>query len=226
MNDTIYSHFSKTVDDYDTVSDKVVMKNDELHEQLIQAIPFPAEKPLRILDLGCGTGHGMLLVLNRFPRAHVTGVDFSPLMIEKSRKNLQAFANRVTLVEHNFNTLAFPETYDVVISAIAIHNSTHEQKDALFKKIFLSLKEDGVFINGDFIEGESFEINQQYRHVYRKYLEENLDGNELRVWLKHAFEEDMPLALSRQFGFLKTHGFRHITLLWQFNNEAVYTAKK
>ena len=37
----------------------------------------PPERPLRILDAGCGTG-GMLEVLRKWPEVEVTGVDLSP----------------------------------------------------------------------------------------------------------------------------------------------------
>ena len=58
MKKAIFDHFSKTVDDYDTVCCRVVMKNEELHKTLVDAIPFDTEKEIRIMDLGCGTGHG------------------------------------------------------------------------------------------------------------------------------------------------------------------------
>ena len=38
--DDIKIHFSKTVEDYDTVADKVVFKNNELHDELIKVISF------------------------------------------------------------------------------------------------------------------------------------------------------------------------------------------
>jgi hypothetical protein len=52
MNE-IKKHFSKTVGDYDTVANRVVFKNDELHNELVKAIPFDKNKMLNILDLGC-----------------------------------------------------------------------------------------------------------------------------------------------------------------------------
>ena len=53
------------------------------------------------------------------------------------------------------------------------------------------------------------------------------DGTfKLKVWLRHAFEEDRPLALSQQFKLLKNLGFRELKLLWQFNNEVTYLAEK
>lgn len=222
----IFTHFTETVDDYDTVADKVVMKDDELHNCLVNSIPFDENKELNILDLGCGTGHGMLLMLEKFPNAKITGVDFSNKMVLASKEKLKDFSDRINLIEKDFNKMEFDKGYDVIVSAIAIHNSTHEQKRELFKKIFDSLNKGGVFINGDFIEGESSDLEEQYKSIYGVFLEKNLSGNELKVWLKHAFEEDMPMKFSEQYKILKEIGFKEIFLLWQFNKEAVYVAKK
>jgi len=43
-------------------------------------------KPVRIVDLGCGVGHGCQ-VLSRIPGAQVLGVDVSPESLEYARKN-------------------------------------------------------------------------------------------------------------------------------------------
>lgn len=224
--DKIKKHFSKTVDDYDTVADKVVFKNDELHEQLVRVITFDKNKELMILDLGCGTGHGMRLIAKLFPKSKITGIDFSPKMIEKSSENLSIFKSRIKLLEINFNDYPFNQKYDVIISAIAIHNSTHSQKKKLFKKIFNSLNDGGLFINADFYEHDSAEINDEMKNIYRKFLKENLSGNELEVWLEHAFEEDMPMSLAQQSLILKNNGFSDFKLIWMFNNEVIYVAKK
>lgn len=226
MNQNIHLHFTRSVDDYDYVADKVVMKNDELHNVLVNAIPFDSNKNLNILDLGSGTGHGMSLVLRKFPKAKIMGIDFSNKMIVKSKKNLRNFGNRFGLIEKDFNEVEFGDKYDAIISAIAIHNSTHQEKDRLLKKIYKSLKKNAVLINGDFIEGETPEVNQLYQKVYREFLEKNLSGDELKVWLRHAFEEDMPMKLSEQLKLLNKHLFGEVSLVWQFNNQVVYITKK
>lgn len=42
----------------------------------------------RVYDLGCGPGNSTALLVERFPRAHVTGIDNSPAMLEAARKAL------------------------------------------------------------------------------------------------------------------------------------------
>lgn len=226
IEDTILRHFEKNVDDYDTVGDKVVMRNGELHEALVAALEMPASKKIRILDLGCGTGHGMRLVLEKFPNAHVTGVDYSRRMIRSASNNLKEFGGRFELVREDFRELSIAEKFDAVISAVAIHNVAHEEKESLFAKIFGVLAEGGVFVNGDFFEAETQSENEELRQAYREFLQSNLSGGELDAWLHHAFVQDKPMKLSRQFQLLEKIGFGECQTTWQYCNEAVYVARK
>jgi len=222
----IKTHFSKTVDDYDTVADHVVFKNDEIHNELIKWIPHNNNKKFKILDLWCGTWHGIKLAAYTFPKAQITGIDFSPIMIKKAKKNLLPFADRINIIETDVNDYKFNDKFDIIISAVTIHNMTHPQKENLFKKIFQSLTNKWIFINADFYEHESTTINNYNNHTYEQFLRQNLSGEELNVRLRHAFEEDMPMTLTQQFNLLKKSGFTQIKLPWVFNNEAVYIAKK
>ncbi|UGQ14510.1 methyltransferase domain-containing protein [Yinghuangia sp. ASG 101] len=51
---------------------------------LIARIPTPA--PLRVLDLGCGPGNATAELADRWPDAHVTGLDNSDAMVASARK--------------------------------------------------------------------------------------------------------------------------------------------
>ncbi|QFG69971.1 methyltransferase domain-containing protein [Ornithinimicrobium pratense] len=45
-----------------------------------------AEAPPRVVDLGCGPGNLTRLLAQRWPQAHVLGLDTSPQMVEKARQ--------------------------------------------------------------------------------------------------------------------------------------------
>jgi trans-aconitate 2-methyltransferase len=47
----------------------------------------PIERPSRVVDLGCGPGNSTALLRERWPAAHVIGVDSSTEMLERARND-------------------------------------------------------------------------------------------------------------------------------------------
>jgi release factor glutamine methyltransferase len=52
-----------------------------------QTQPGPPDHPIRILDLGTGSGSLLLALLRRFPHAHGVGVDFCPDALDVAKRN-------------------------------------------------------------------------------------------------------------------------------------------
>ena len=69
-------------------------------------------------------------------------------------------------------------------------------------------------------------MHLRYKNKYRAYLEGNLEGETLKKWLTHAFEEDIPMKFSEQVKLLQGFGFKTIDTVWQHQNMLVYIAKK
>lgn len=63
--------------------------------------------PGRILDAGCGTGHGARLLRARWPSCRITGVDFAPAMLEIARHAtdacLSADIEALPFADHSFD---------------------------------------------------------------------------------------------------------------------------
>ena len=64
-----------------------------------------------IIDIGCGGGANLARLMDRSLRAKVTGVDYSPVSVEKSRKvNADAIAKgRCKVLEASVSSLPFKE---------------------------------------------------------------------------------------------------------------------
>jgi trans-aconitate 2-methyltransferase len=56
---------------------------------------IPNAEVLSAADIGCGPGNSTEVLRERYPRAHIVGVDSSPDMIEAARKRLPAIAFEV-----------------------------------------------------------------------------------------------------------------------------------
>ena len=59
--------------------------------------PLPAGA--RVVELGCGSGFGTQLILQRFGAARVDAVDLDPAMVTRARRRLAPYADRVRLAE-------------------------------------------------------------------------------------------------------------------------------
>ncbi len=70
--DSIRKHFDGEAIFFDARVLRMVPHYREMIETMVAAIPFPTNKPVRAVDLGCGTGTVAWLVKERFPKARLT----------------------------------------------------------------------------------------------------------------------------------------------------------
>ena len=77
----------------------------------------PVEAPERVVDLGCGPGNSTALLADRWPDAHIEGIDSSPEMIRQARESgVKAEWSVADIADW---TASAP--YDVVYSNAALH---------------------------------------------------------------------------------------------------------
>ena len=72
----------------------------------------PLQDPRRVIDLGCGPGNSTELLIARYPKAEVTGLDSSPDMLRQARARLP---DRV-FVEGDLATWSPPPGTDVLFA--------------------------------------------------------------------------------------------------------------
>jgi tRNA (cmo5U34)-methyltransferase len=112
----------------------------ELQDAAIAAIPFA---PATVLELGVGTGETTRRLLDRFPAAHVTGVDGTPAMV---------FCARNLGIDVRLGRMEDPlpdGPWDLVISVLAVHHLDAEAKRDLFRRM---RQESRALVLGDVVE--------------------------------------------------------------------------
>ncbi len=134
-------------DGYDTVSyayrgDEEDETSQKYHAWLDELQPSIAsiDKPC-VLDLGCGNG---IPVARRLAATCiVTGVDLSPVQIERARRLVPA-ASFLCL---DMTTLSFePASFDIILAFYSIIHIPLAEQPALLKNIFAWLKPGGLFL--------------------------------------------------------------------------------
>jgi len=65
-------------------------------------------------------------------------------------------------------------------------------------------------------------LNKKFDEFYRGYLKNNLKGQDLKIWLHHAFKEDKPIPLNDQLSWMREVGFGEVECIWRYKNLAVY----
>jgi len=78
----------------------------------------------RVLEVGCGRGVGLPLLLTRFGAAHVHGIDFDPDQIERAQRRLRGkFEGRIDLRVASAEQLPFEDaSFDAVFDFGILHH--------------------------------------------------------------------------------------------------------
>jgi hypothetical protein len=141
------------------------------------AAAHPEDRPLRVLDLGCGPGSLCDAVADRFPDAEVVGVDRDPILLRLGRET-NRHGERMRLLDLD---LAAPgwvhevgqERFDAVVSATALHWLNPDKLAGLYVALPQVLNPGAVFLNADhlyfdgaaesFVKGVAEEQREKFR---------------------------------------------------------------
>jgi tRNA (cmo5U34)-methyltransferase len=99
---------------------------DDLQAQSVAAVPFP---PVRVLELGLGTGETTRRLIEAYPETWVVGLDSSPDMVFRARENY----DDVQLARMEDPLPDGP--WDLVISVLSVNQLNDEQKQNLCRQV-------------------------------------------------------------------------------------------
>jgi tRNA (cmo5U34)-methyltransferase len=211
---------------YSDLIKKCVPRYDELLSNMFLYLQ-PDFKPLRILDLGCGTGNLTQRILEHFPDVQIDVLDLSEDILHEC---MDRFANKTNInyLQADFKTMNLPlGNYDLVMSSIAIHHVEDPFKLRLYKEVFQSLKKDGLFIFADQTRGITDEIYFKNIECWKSEAfklgstEENWN-----MWMAHQDAHDFHSPVGWHLENMKKAGFDEVDLLSKYLMWGVFWAKK
>jgi tRNA (cmo5U34)-methyltransferase len=225
--DKIKDHFEEEAREFDRIIVTLIPEYPRMVEALVAAIPFENSAPVRIIDLGCGTGTVAEHVLGSFPNAQVTCLDLAENMITMARAKLRGQPH-VNYVVGDFNKFDLDGDYDVVVSSLALHHLwTNDDKRQFYRRIYRSLCSGGVFYNADVVLGSSDFLQGVYMRQWRAFMRRKVSPAEIEAkWIPKYHAEDHPAKLTDHLAWLVEIGFADVDVIWKRYNFAVFGGKK
>lgn len=198
---------------------------------------FIGNKPKNnVLDLGCGDGIATYELLKIDNSIRATLIDGSEDMLNKAKERLRDFRN-LTFIRASFQEILNKnitlQRYDFVVSSLAIHHLTMEEKKALFRTIYSHLNTDGCFLNIDVILAPSDALEQWYLLLWKQWIDER----KLCLGIEDSHYDDIirrykentdnkPDTLAAQLNALQTIGFKHVDCFYKYGIFTMYGGRK
>jgi ubiquinone/menaquinone biosynthesis C-methylase UbiE len=118
-----------------------------VHRGVVAVAAGLASDPLRVLDVGCGTGALLRAVAQRFPQAELVGVDASTEMIRMAEASNPS-PDRLRFARAQAEELPFADgQFDLVLSTISFHHWADQGKG--LHEVARALVPGGLFLLAD-----------------------------------------------------------------------------
>lgn len=162
--------------------------SDEFSKMAATLTGLPRDAPLKIADIGCGTGASTLLLAKEFPNAHITAVDFLPeflAVLTSTIGNDKELSSRITPLAKSMTDLPFEEAqFDLIWSEGAIYNMGFQAGVKAWAKY---LKPGGILAASEltWITGQRPE--ELTTHWEKEYPEVDVASGKFSVLEKHGY---------------------------------------
>jgi tRNA (cmo5U34)-methyltransferase len=219
--------FNKSADYYDSWIRKALPCYDELFSVAVESIPFPDDKKLDILDLGAGTGLFSWLIFQRYRKSNFTLIDVAEKMIAVAQKRFSGFGFQFSYVIGDYRE-ALPESrHDLIVSSLSIHHLEDDEKQHLFKQIYLNLKPGGAFINVDQIKAPSDYFQEVYWSTWlKKVRRSGASEQQVQESIQRRQSFDKDSTMEDQLSWLRNAGFKAVDCLYHYYFVGVFYAQK
>ncbi|MEH1884305.1 class I SAM-dependent methyltransferase [Nostoc sp.] len=218
----IQEAFNSAAGDYDNLRRILIPCFDDFYKTAVEIIPGDWTAPLKVLDLGAGTGLYSGMVQSVFPNAEFTLLDLAPEMLEKAKFRFSKMGKSPQILIGDYIETDLGDSYDLIISALSIHHLSDFDKELLYQRIYDILKPGGIFVNADQILGKTADLEELYRQHWldsiraNGILEEDLKAAQKRM------EYDRMATLDIQLRWLEAAGFQNVDCWYKNFSFAVF----
>jgi len=167
-------------------------------------------EPRSILDLGSGNGNVTAHLIRNFAKASFTLVDASAEMIKLCQRQFKDYDCKYA--NTYFKDFLFEEDkYDLIVAGFSLHHCDENEKQALFKQLYRSLRKGGIFSCCDLMISKTHPDHAKLLKDWEAFVTTNFPDGEKWKWLmEHYAAFDKPTDYEKQTAWLKSAGFNAI----------------
>ena len=163
------------------------------------------ERGARVIDIGCGTGHALVLMAQAYPDSEFIGIDIAEDAIARARDEAADVGlDNVTFEVRDAATLDAEDPFDVAFVFDAIHDQVAPA--TVLRNIHDTLADDGVFLM--FEPAASSHLEQNVAHPLAPFIYAVSTLHCLTISLAHggaglgtAWGEELARDMLREAGF-------------------------
>lgn len=215
MLEKMSDFFTARVDGYD---EHMIENVEGCKEAYIEIANYVPKNATKLLDLGCGTGLELDEIFKLIPHISVTGIDITQAMLEKLK---QKYGKKdINIICGNYFDIDLGNSvYDCAISFQTMHHFSHKKKISLYEKVCKSLKENGVYIECDYMVESQADEDFYFAENNRIRKAMNVPENEF-------YHYDTPCTIQNQLNMFEKAGFSKAEKVYRIENTTIIIAYK
>ncbi len=224
---SVSKHLEVTPAEYDVEIRRFVPGYDTMMDEVVGALREHLPMgPARVIDLGGGTGALSDRVLGALPDVQIMLLDADAEMLAKAAARLEARADRVQLMHGSFAE-PLPHVHAAIASLSLHHVHDRNDKCAVYRNIYESLRPGGVLINADASMPEATSLSSPLRRRWAEHLVAHGD-TEAQAFERFAqwAVEDRYFGIDEEIEMMREAGFSEIDVRWRFGPTTVILGRK
>lgn len=182
----------------------------------------------KVLEIGTGEGDSALPILQN-TSIKVDLLDVSKEMVAIAKRNLKEYKSRTNFIcEDAYTYLEKNISYNIIFSGWTLHNFPHNDQEKLLEKIYVNLKQNGVFILMDKVYPSLKEVRvmlKKQNDRYLKYLPKKV-AKEIIMHEKEDASDMFRIDEKPLLHTLKKIGFKKIDIADRVERDIVLCAQK
>jgi tRNA (cmo5U34)-methyltransferase len=224
---TIDQAFDRTVAYYDSWMRKALPGYDDLFSVATEVMPFERDAPIRVLDLGAGTGLFSQHVLQKYPNATFVLCDVAAKMLEVAEQRFAGQVGRFEFVVEDYRNLRAVGDFDLIVSSLSIHHLSDGEKRELCQQVYAALRAGGAFVNVDQVEGETDYLQKLYWDMWLRHVRaSDAPEEQIQESVERRTTYDQDALLVDQLCWLREAGFVNVDCVYRHTFVGVFLAMK